>query len=261
MGRFVCIGAVLLALIQSAGCSRSPDVIVENPREVIHQEVMADERNCFLNTLAYCVEDRANLDAIIDELVETRFHGEMPTTRRHITRLVRSVGMRYHSASLETEAGRAQVLARMMERYENPPITFENGIARADLGFVPTGFSQRRRSWVLADSSPLMERNQPKTTHVARQLLRLRDAHPDAVMYSVEARAPQGMSRIRFEARWRPGVDMISVTQHLNELRTTAPIGANLEALLDGTVSLSDGLHSCARESALTDPLCSGIGR
>lgn len=190
MRKLVWFGAGLLAL--ASACSRPPDVAVVNPREVVHQEVMADANNCFLNVAAYCVEDRASLDAIIDDRVEAQFRGELPAMRRDLTRLVRSVAGRYRTSSMESEEKRAQVLAMMEELYANPPITLEGNSVHADLGYVPTGFVEWRRSWRLASTSPLVENSQPATAHVARQLLRLREAHPDAQEYVVEARAPRG---------------------------------------------------------------------
>lgn len=253
MGRFAWFGVGLLAL--ASACSRAPDVAVANPREVIHQEVTADADNCFLHTADYCVYDRASLDVIIDERVRIQFHGELPTMRRELTRLVRAVAMRYRSSSLETDESRALVLAKMMQRYENPPFTAQGTSVHADLGHVPTGFVERRRSWHLASTSPLMENHQPQTAHIARQLLRLRTAHPDALEYVIEARAPRGTSMLRSEFYWRQDTGVISVIRDTADFRTTLPIGPNLEGLLGGSVSLSEGLHRCS-EGSMNDPLC-----
>ncbi|MFK8002222.1 MAG: hypothetical protein AB8H86_21685 [Polyangiales bacterium] len=251
MRRFVwwCVGLLVLA-----GCDRPPDVAVENPREVIHQEVIANENNCFRSVEAYCVYDRARLDAIIDERVERQFHGELPTMRRDLTRLVRAVDMRYSSSSLETEERRAEVLAKMQEHYHNAPITRLEHRAEVDLGYVPTGFEEYRRSWRLVRTSPLVEGRQPRTPHIARQLLRLREAQPDAASYAVVARVATGAGMTRTHFVWRQD-DIVWVTRDQSLMRTTLPLGPNLEGLLDGSVSLSEGMHRCAGEAQL-DPLC-----
>ena len=176
--------------------------------------------------------------------------------RRELTRFVRTVAMRYHATILETEEQRATVLAKMMERYENPPITFEDGVARADLGYVPVGFSQWRGAWRLAGSSPLLENSQPQSVHVARQLLRLREAHPEARELRLEAREMRGQSLVPFEAFWRPGDDMVWVVRGADHLRTVLPVGPNLEAILNGSVSLAEGMHRCSITEGHHDPLC-----
>lgn len=60
---------------------------------------------------------------------------------------------------------------------------------------------------------------------------------------------------IRSEFYWRRGSGMISVVRDGADLRTTLPLGPDLQALLNGSVSLSEGLHRCAGD-ALLDPLC-----
>ncbi len=245
--------SVALAL---SACSKTPDPPADDPRGTYRAAMLDDPDLCFYDRAEYCIRDPEFVEAVIDDAIE-RNRGELPDRQRALKRFIFHNVSRYRSAQLETEEARNQVHALMVAHYENAPITINerSGVPMIDLGVVPTGLTRARVGWTMNPESPLLEESQPQSAHVARQLLRLREAHPEASQLDVKATVRQHSFTHVTEVSWYPSLDKISVKRFMDRYVTTTPLGADLAPLIEGSVKLSN-LYSCNGEAAATDPRC-----
>lgn len=227
-----------------------PEEPVENPRATAIEALKSDPEVCPFDRAEYCLEDLVEpaIDATLDSVQFKKLEGKLPETDRKLARFVDAAKRRYRQMHLDEEPRREAVLAKMKARYDAPPITREGAQVYADLGVLPTGFQKALRGggYVLATTdSPLLDGFSWSGEAIAAKFLQLRKAEPGADRYTVRIVVPKGTSTAELVMAWDPAEQQIAYTDFMSDWATREPVGANLERVASGKVSVFKGLLSC----------------
>lgn len=217
-------------------------------------DALLDGESCYAEHAAYCITERAFVEAAVQDVLDARFDGAMPKFDNDVERVIRSARIKYAKASQEPE-GLAQISELVTAHYADPPVdTSVEGVVNVDVGALPGELSIRGRvpRIALADS-PLIERFWWQGAEAGRVLAKYAQAHPQAAVVRVELVIPKGAGsdkhliyryfrergRVAFGERGKPSLYLGEQT--------------SLEAMAAGKLDLSDEARefcSLARHSA-----------
>lgn len=224
--------------------------------------LLGDPDNCFLGRSAYCIDDPAFVDPILREVIERSFHGEVPTTMDEGETVARRARGRYRNAQLDSPEARAQVEAAVRANFEDPPVTREQGLVRADLGVVPGALTRTGRAGWDITSSEQVANGELLGTVAAAKLDALRQAEPDATTVALDVLIPANAgSYTRFEYRYAGNRDRILVRRQdrSNQTWFTPKLGGDLGPYVRGERGLlTSELETCTLKQAIwgVDPDC-----
>ena len=197
----------ILAICSVVGCGESdPGPPVEDPRGYAIEQL----RTMNLRTWwqAYRDTDAGRLGEIVDE-VAAKTRGGLPTTQRRLDRFVNMrLAGRYRSRMEETDEGKAFILARARERFEDPPMTAygpKNRTALLDFHVLPGEWRSTSRISEGLKSPPAIGDDPFLTPAViARSLERLVSSYPDATAYQIRYHYHFGSSQRRILMEFVP---------------------------------------------------------
>ena len=192
---------IIVALVAcAAACGltdckkRPPDTTpVEDPWAEARAE-MTEGGRCFEGLKQYCLTDPAFLDPIIQEVLDKRHDGEMPTTRDGVKALLRHVGSPYRQALKEPAAVLA-VQALIQARFDAPVVTVEGDTAIADYGHVAGTLRVSAREGVNMKPASKAEGPRWGSEKVGQALRKLAQDHPTAAFLEARVMLPKGTGR------------------------------------------------------------------
>lgn len=244
-------------LVFCAAC-RSQKEPVADAEQVVLQALKEDSTICFAHRAAYCLEDPELTASTIEHHLENGFKGEFPRDRGGVRRLISRARGTLAVAQLKSEEHRAQVLSKIAVHYETSvaDTSGEKHRAFVDLGIVPTQFVPYRQSFKLNADSPFVDGLQLAPQELARQLLRLQSAHPEAREIALAVEIPGGSSRTYVTYVWYKASHQIGILRISDRAVVGTRVSDDLKELKSGTASLRKGLHGCSFEDSSDDPEC-----
>ncbi|MEZ6194788.1 MAG: hypothetical protein R3F20_03525 [Planctomycetota bacterium] len=182
------LAAAILALAVLSGCGKpAPGEPVADPRAYCIEAVQKADLRAWWGI--YRNPDPEYIGAIVDEAAEKDRKG-MPAETRGLDRFVQNrVVPKYKLRMEESDEGKAFILARAQERYDDPPtrVWDKNGrFALLDYHVLPgTWKTVSRTSEGLKDPPAVARLPFLKPAVLARSLELLMAAHPEAKVYQV----------------------------------------------------------------------------
>ncbi|MEX1365903.1 MAG: hypothetical protein AB1Z98_22435 [Nannocystaceae bacterium] len=245
LGRTYVAVFLVVAASCSSGCdaSRRADEPVDG--WAMARAALVDGKSCYAEAAVLCVTDEAFIDSAIEEALERRWKGTMPTTRRDVEQVIRSARGHYKT-SLRSPVGRKAIEERVREVYEQPVVDTDTvpGIVSVDLGAVPGEVVEGLRKTIRLRDSDLIDGFDWAAAEAGRQLAKYATKYPDAQEIRIEVRAPMGVSR-HYLYRYLVeddivvhediGRDVSSESQYVSK-----PIPGGIETMRSGTLTLGD---------------------
>ncbi len=227
-----------------------PEKPVEDPRATAIEALKSDSESCPFEREEYCLEELVEpaIDATLSSAQFKKLDGKLPDTDRKLARFVDAAKIRYRQMHLDEASRRTAVLAKMRAHYDAPPTTRDGSRVYVDLGVLPTGFQKalRGESYVLATSgSPLLDGFDWSGKAIAAKFLQARKAEPGAERYTLRIVVPRGTGTAELVMAWDPEGQQIAHTDFMSDWATKQPVGANLEAVASGKVSVFKSTLSC----------------
>ncbi len=249
----------LLFALCMGGCDRKPATDEPVDGWALTRAALVDGKSCYAETAALCITDEAFIDSAIEETLERRWKGTMPTSRRDVESVISSARGHYRT-SLLSPVGRKAIEARVEQVYGSPAIDADTlpGVVSIDLGAVPGEVREGlRRSLRLGDSD-FIETFDWSPAEAGRQLAKYAQAHPDAEEIRIEVRAPMGVAR-HYVYRYLREENVIvhedvgrgvgGRSQYVSK-----PIAGGIDTMLSGRLTLGDeDGKNCYRSSSLDD--------
>jgi hypothetical protein len=251
-----------LCWVTAFACGSSePGPELADPRGAARSALVDDPSNCFGEIPGACLTRFDFVDGILDEWVEKRFDGEFPRDQRGVDRLVGYADSTYRTRQVATEESREAVLGKLKAIYENPPVTYVDGVATADLGLVPTRLVRDGRTgWTVDNALPYVDKHQWEGREAGRALERLVRDYPDAKVFEAGVRIAKHGSLELFRVRWVPARRQVLVTPPGTGRGTyVSPKIDSLAQVRSGEQSLlTENLHFCGRDMRRwgDDPKC-----
>lgn len=140
------------------------------------REVCFESRNCFWGK--YCIKDPAFVDPILLESLDKFANGELPTTSSKIEQLAVQTKNRYRNALDATPESRAILEALIKQGYEVPVVADKGDTLEVDLGYAPGKLENYGREVWVIKTSDVVEKDELKTTEVARFLSHYSSLYP-----------------------------------------------------------------------------------
>lgn len=224
----------LLACTGAPPAPSAPMPTVSDPHAYVRDAVLNNDSN-WLKAAWLNPDDPALIDPWIEQRVakDLMLKGTLPNDSRKLDRFVQKIQAGYLNDLLKTDEGRAAVEARITHRFENPEIRMEDGIAVADLGFLPGPFEKALRSGWRIKPDRLVDGETPPAD-IVRAFNQVHAAHPDAKGLRLELKQTIGSSLSSFTYLYQPGGhDRLMVRKDVHKLKTPDPIGG-VEGLLKG---------------------------
>lgn len=249
---------LILLLLACTGAPPSPSASmpsVSDPRAYVRDAVLNNDSN-WLKAPWLNPDDPALIEPWLDKRIgkDLQIKGELPSDQRKLDRFVQRIQSAYLTDLLKTDEGRAAVEERIRERFENPVITMDEGIAVADLGFVPGPFEKALRSGYRIKPDRLEDGETP-TADIVRAFNQAHEAHPDAKGWRLKVVQYIGSSKSHFTYAYQPGGhDRLLVRKDPHKLKTREPIGGVEGLLKGGYPTNTKELANAAAEWNLLNP-------
>lgn len=228
---------------------------VSDPRAYVREAVLNNDSN-WLKAPWLNPTDPAWIDPFLDERIDKdlQIKGKLPNDQRKLDRFIKRTQGRYLTHVLKTEEGRAVVEQRVRDRFENPVITLQDGIAVADMGHAPGPFEKALRSGWRIKPDGLVDGQIPPEA-VVRAFNQAHQAHPDAKGWRLELRQYIGSSISHFTYFYQPGGhDRLLVRKDVHKLKSREPIGGVEGLLKGGYPTHTDELANAMAEWNLLSP-------
>lgn len=162
------------------------------------------ERSCYENNPAFCPDDPAVLDRLIQGVLDERHQGRMPEKAFDV-RMVAQLATTAYTRWMVSDEGRAAVEALVRAAWAAPTVTVERGAALVKTSVLPCTLTPRVRTndalVCLRPDASLIDRGEPATAVVAPLLDRYAREHADAASVTVEVPMP-GETRITWQYRY-----------------------------------------------------------
>jgi hypothetical protein len=204
---------------------------VSDPYGPVRRWLARNDQGAFGGRAAYTPVEPDVLDPILEKVLLNRNRGLAPRDDAEAARLLPRLTTNLYPALLADDAARAAIEARVRRRWDDPPVTVEDGRVVADLGLTPGTIRRGTRTgWVIAESEHA-DRGELRAEEVGRRLRDLRARHPDATSWELRAevaRGPSGPQRMTY--RYDRVQDRIFVTRQgdAGHLYATPPLGGDL---------------------------------
>ena len=201
---------------------------------------LLDGSNCYGKTPLLCLDDPAYIDASIQEVLDEKHGGTMPSIRGDVDAVIRSARSKYR-ARLQTEEGLKAQAARVREVYDNPTADTQTvpGTASYDLGALPGPLRDSRRNGpVVLASSDLMDGFEWSAAEAGRRLAQYAKASPDAAVIRLEVRAPRASKRHWVYRYIRKTNVIIHGDAGDDSVYVSNPIPGGLETMAAGKLTL-----------------------
>lgn len=225
----------LLACVGSPSNESNAVPSVSDPRAYVVDAVLANDEN-FLKAAWINPSKPDILDPWLDKKIanDIKLRGSLPNNSAKLDRFIYRISGGYLGHVLDSEAGRAEVERLIRERYDNPVITFEDGVATADHGWAPGPIvSALRQGWQLGSSPELVE-SEPAPAKVVEGFRKAHAAHDSAKTYRVVFNTWEGASlKHRFTYHFDVGKDLLFLKYDTTGYMSKEAIGG-LEGLLAG---------------------------
>ncbi len=239
------IAVVLVGVLAGAGCEARPGADDPVDGWALARAALIDGKSCYADAAALCIADEAFVDSAIEEALERRWKGTMPTTRRDVESVIRSARGHYKT-SLLAPVGRKAIEERVQHIYGHPVVDADTvpGIVSLDLGAVPGEVDEGIRRTLRLGDSELIDTFDWAAPEAGRQLAKYAKAHPEAKEIRIEVRAPMGVRRHYVYRYLRErnivvhediGRDSQSESQYVSN-----PVPGGLETMAAGKLTLGD---------------------
>lgn len=211
--------------------------------QAARERLWADPEAAWGRDLAYMNRDPAVVDAALERTIEHQLRGAAPRDMDGVEALVRRAAGAFRHEQTATPEARAALEALLRARYEDPPSVVEQGVVRADMGFVPGTFAKAARGggWELRASPEVVDQHEWRAPEVAR-FLRKVAAHAQGRVRIVrlEVKIPRygEVRRLRYD--WDLTAQRILVGEAAVDVyRKAAKVpGGDLTPFLEGKASL-----------------------
>lgn len=184
----------VLAMLAALACGPGkPDVPVDG--WALARAALLDGESCYAERPEYCLDDPAFVDAAIQDVLDSRYEGQMPPNSKQVDKLIRSARVAYDEAS-QTPESLAKIEARVAAYYAEPTVDASDAkLVNVDLGALPGTLAvQGRVDDIVLTGSPLIEDFWWQGAEAGRVLARYAKAHPDKDIVRVQLQLPTGSS-------------------------------------------------------------------
>ena len=227
MRRSFCL---LLVAVVGTGCGEpAPGIQVDDPHAYVREHLLSTANPTWARTEtpAYNLDDPAFIDSVIDATLDRQardLNGSLPADSRQLDRFVRDAARSYSTSLLDTPKRRADVEARIRERFETSPVELRSTTAVTDLGLAPGRFEPSRTSWKISESTEASAGFlQPQA--IAEALGRMQAAQPTANAFLIDVEVPHGASTDRVRYHYSLAGDRLRMRKGTSQYVWSAPVG------------------------------------
>ncbi|NVB37531.1 hypothetical protein G6O69_06780 [Pseudenhygromyxa sp. WMMC2535] len=233
------------------GCKTDPADAepLADGRQALLEALAADPEACFQDELAYCVEDQAALEAVVDECVAKG----SPKTRGELRTAARRCQYDYREAQLDAAHWPA-IEARLRARYAAPTLETKDAALLADFGVAPGTIGQVRATRTggtvgVTEPDPAIVDGDDWLA-AGQQLAALAAAHPDAKILQAELEVLDGQQALTLRYELDRERDRVFFRkQESRAITYTTKALGGLDGLASGAVSLREkDLDQCIPE-------------
>lgn len=201
--------AALLGLLCLAcgggGSVQKSDVLDAEAALGMAREAVTKDRRCYDNNPAFCPNDAAQIDKLIQGVLDEKFQGRMPSKPfdvKHVGQLATGAYQKW----LVSDEGRRIVEALVRSAWEMPTVKETGGDVLVAMSVLPCRLSTKLRTTdtltCLEPDASLLDRGQPATHIVAELLDRHANSYPNAASLTVTIPMPGESSRITWQYRY-----------------------------------------------------------